>query len=133
MFVRVSACGEWALAQQITERLLLRLSIFRMFVPLTRSRLATVRATMMVSRNSAAITINDSTGGVPAASTPYGTTINVSGLTGNKIVRMKVNGLSHTFPGDIDMLLVGPAGQKFIPMSDVVGGTDAVNVTFSLI
>jgi len=83
--------------------------------------------------NSAAITINDSTGGVPAASTPYGTTINVSGLTGNKIIRMKLNGLSHTFPGDIDMLLVGPAGQKFIPMSDVVGGTDAVNVTFSLI
>jgi subtilisin-like proprotein convertase family protein len=78
--------------------------------------------------NSTAITINDN-----AASTPYGTTINVSGLTGSKIIRMKINGLSHTFPGDIDMLLVGPSGQKFIPMSDVVGSTDAVNVTFSLI
>ena len=30
------------------------------------------------------------------------------------------------------MLLVSPSGQKFILVSDVIGGTDAVNVTWTL-
>lgn len=69
------------------------------------------------------------TGTGPGASAPYGTTVTASGLTGNKLITLTLNGLSHTFPGDIDMLLVGPGGQKFIPMSDVGGTTDAVNFT----
>lgn len=83
--------------------------------------------------NTTSITINDGATGNPAPSTPYGNTINVSGLSGNKIMRVGFVGFSHTFPGDVDMLLVGPAGQKMIIMSDTVGGTDAVNINFSLV
>jgi subtilisin-like proprotein convertase family protein len=57
---------------------------------------------------------------VSGASTPYGTSINVSGLSRTKKLKLELTGLSHTFPGDLDVLLVGPAGQKFIVMSDAV-------------
>jgi subtilisin-like proprotein convertase family protein len=71
--------------------------------------------------NSAAITINDN-----AAATPYPSNVTVSGLTGNKIIKLNLNGLTHTFPGDIDILLVGPGGQKFMAMSDMGGGGDVL-------
>jgi subtilisin-like proprotein convertase family protein len=83
--------------------------------------------------NNTATVINDGATGAPAASTPYGTTINVSGLTGNKTMKLGITNFTHTFPGDVDMLLVGPAGQKMIPYSDVVGGTDAVNISFKMV
>jgi subtilisin-like proprotein convertase family protein len=59
---------------------------------------------------------------IPAIGTsmPYGTTLNVSGLSGTKKIKLELTGLSHTFPGDLDILLVGPAGQKFVVMSDAV-------------
>jgi hypothetical protein len=47
-------------------------------------------------------------------------------------VRVKLNGLNHTFPSDVDILLVGPTGQKFTILSDVIGGTDAVNINYTL-
>jgi subtilisin-like proprotein convertase family protein len=66
------------------------------------------------------------------AAAPYPSTIAVSGLTGTvSKVTVKLNGLSHTFPGDIDILLAGPGGQKLLLMSDVGGGTDAVNATLT--
>jgi hypothetical protein len=46
-------------------------------------------------------------------------------------VTARLNGLSHTFPGDVDILLVGPAGQRMILMSDIGGGTDAVNAVLT--
>jgi len=73
------------------------------------------------------------TGTGPGPSAPYGTTITTSGLTGNKNIRLELTGISHTFPGDIDILLVGPGGQKFIPMSDAGNSLDAVNVTTQLV
>jgi subtilisin-like proprotein convertase family protein len=54
-------------------------------------------------------------------------------LAGNKTVRLTLNGISHTFPGDIDALLVGPAGQKFIVMSDAANSLDAVNANTNLV
>lgn len=39
---------------------------------------------------------------------------------------------SHTFPDDIDMLLVSPMGQKVVIMSDVGGSTDVNNVAVTL-
>jgi len=69
--------------------------------------------------------------GAPA--TPYPSNIIVSGVVGTvSKVTVTITGLNHTFPADIDMLLVGPGGQKMLLMSDVGGGTDAVNanVTF---
>ncbi len=40
--------------------------------------------------------------------------------------------MTHTFPSDVDVLLVSPTGQKFIVMSDVVGGTDWTGQTYTL-
>jgi subtilisin-like proprotein convertase family protein len=73
------------------------------------------------------------TGTGPGASAPYGTTITTSGLTGNKNVRLELTGLSHTFPGDIDVLLVGPAGQKYVVLSDAANTADATNANLQLV
>jgi subtilisin-like proprotein convertase family protein len=71
--------------------------------------------------NTTAIVVADNT-----SSTPYPSNITVAGLTGNKIMRLNLNGLTHTFPADIDILLVGPGGQKFMAMSDMGGGGDVL-------
>ena len=69
--------------------------------------------------------------GAPA--NPYPSNIIAGGLTGTVTnVRVTLNNFSHTFPSDVDVLLVGPGGQKFTVVSDVIGGTDAVNVTWVL-
>jgi hypothetical protein len=43
-----------------------------------------------------------------------------------------LTGLTHTYPSDVDILLVGPAGQKVIIMSDVGGSYDISGVTVTL-
>ena len=45
---------------------------------------------------------------------------------------VKLIDLNHTFPDDLDILLVGPTGANAIILSDVGGGTDAVGVTLGL-
>ncbi|MGH9903539.1 MAG: proprotein convertase P-domain-containing protein, partial [Pyrinomonadaceae bacterium] len=50
--------------------------------------------------------------------------------TVNKVT-VTLTGIEHTFPSDIDVLLVGPQGQKMILMSDAGGGTDINNVTLT--
>jgi len=68
--------------------------------------------------------------GAPAS--PYPSAINVAGIVGSVTkVTATVTGLSHTFPSDIDMVLVGPGGQSVMLMSDVGGGTDAVNANIT--
>ena len=74
---------------------------------------------------------------IPAlgTSTPYPATITVSGLgTTASLCSVQLLGLSHTWPGDIDILLVGPAAPSpnAIIMSDVGAGTDAVGVNLTL-
>jgi subtilisin-like proprotein convertase family protein len=70
------------------------------------------------------------TSGVAA---PYPATINVSGLpTSGMIVKsITLNGMNHTFPGDIDMVLQSPTSTNVILMSDVGGGNDIVNGTIT--
>jgi len=71
------------------------------------------------------------TTGAPA--NPYPSNIVVSGLTGNvSKVTVKLKSLTHTFPGDVDVLLVGPGGQNAVIMSDVGGGTDLSGITLTL-
>ncbi len=78
--------------------------------------------------NATAISIPDHGG-----ATPYPATINVSGLAGTvSKVTVGINGLTHAFPDDVDVLLVGPAGQKLIVMSDTGGGHPVTNVTVTL-
>ncbi|MDJ0567177.1 MAG: Calx-beta domain-containing protein, partial [Microcystis sp. M49629_WE12] len=65
-------------------------------------------------------------------STPYPSTINVSGLSGNiNSLKVTLTNLSHTFPDDIDVLLVGPTGTKALLMSDVGGSSGVNNVTLT--
>jgi len=84
--------------------------------------------TTVTFSNPAPITINDA---LPAS--PYPSNITVAGVT-NPVTKVTVTitGFNHTFPSDVDMLLVGPGGQKFVLVSDVIGGTDAVGINWTL-
>ncbi|MSU57841.1 MAG: DUF11 domain-containing protein [Pedosphaera sp.] len=78
--------------------------------------------------NTNAITIPDH-----GAATPYPSTITASGLTGLvSKVTVTLHGLTHAFPDDLDVLLVGPIGQKVVIMSDAGGGHPLTNVTLTL-
>src|SRR3989449_10314339 len=67
------------------------------------------------------------------SASPYPSTINVSGMTGVvSKVTVTLNQLTHTYPDDLDMLLVGPGGQAVLIMSDVGGGFGVNNVTLTL-
>jgi WD40 repeat protein len=85
--------------------------------------------------NTTPITIPGSPNSV-GPSTPYPSTINVSGLTGQQISKLQVvlNGLSHTSPDNIDAMLVAPNGTHIYLMSDVGGGADhpVSNVTLTI-
>jgi hypothetical protein len=75
------------------------------------------------------ITINDGTSTTPAPGTPYPSSIVVSGVTAPAQLASVEFLLSHTFPDDVDMLLVGPTAptQNVVIFSDAGGGTDVTN------
>jgi uncharacterized repeat protein (TIGR01451 family) len=81
--------------------------------------------------NSAIVSVSDVAG--PASL--YPSTITVAGFQG-RIGNIAVNlhGLSHTFPDDIDILLVGPGGHKVMLISDAGGdqrfGIQRADLTF---
>jgi subtilisin-like proprotein convertase family protein len=64
--------------------------------------------------------------------TPYPATVNVAGLGGTiEDVAVRLEGLTHTYPEDLDILLVGPGGQRAMFMSDVGGWNDVTNVALT--
>jgi len=64
--------------------------------------------------------------------TPYPSTNIVSGLLGTVIkLTVTLSNLNHTWPDDLDILLVGPEGQKVILMSDAGQERDLTNVTLT--
>jgi hypothetical protein len=70
-----------------------------------------------------------STAGVAA---PYPAVINVSGIiTPVGKITTTLTSVAHTFPDDLDILLVGPGGQKVMLMSDAGGGTDITAATLT--
>jgi subtilisin-like proprotein convertase family protein len=75
--------------------------------------------------NTNRITINDNTN-----ATPYPSTIAVSDIFGTitKVTATMYN-MSHTYPGDMDFLLVSPAGDTVVLMSDAGGEPDMTGVT----
>ncbi len=86
--------------------------------------------------NSTAITITDCPSPCPAAgqaASLYPSPITVAGEVGVvQRVSVTLNGFSHTFPSDVDMLLVSPSGRKVVIMSDFGAGAPGVagiNVT----
>ena len=76
----------------------------------------------VTNSNTAAITINDN-----AAATPYPSSINVSGLAGSvSKVTVTLQGFSHAYPSDVDVVLVSPGGQK-VGLLGGAGGETSVN------
>jgi subtilisin-like proprotein convertase family protein len=71
---------------------------------------------------------------VAGLANPYPTMINVAGLptTGVTVKSVKLGNFNHTFPDDVDIVLVSPTGQQVILMSDVGGGTDVVGLDYTL-
>jgi hypothetical protein len=70
----------------------------------------------------------------PATADPYPWNITVSGLTGVvSNVDAILHWYTHTWPEDVDMLLVGPTGASMILMSDAggSGGASSADLTFS--
>ena len=77
--------------------------------------------------NTASIVIPDH-----GAASPYPSTINVSGVTGYvSKATVTLNNLTHAFPSDIHVLLVGPGGQKVVLMSANGGGYSVTNVNLT--
>jgi subtilisin-like proprotein convertase family protein len=78
--------------------------------------------TTVTRTNSASIAINDN-----AAASPYPSSISVTGLVGTvaKVV-VTLQGFTHTYPEDIDLILVGPGGQK-IALMGAVGSSNSVS------
>lgn len=88
------------------------------------SATSTAQAATATFANNAGMALVDA-----AVAAPYPSTINVSGVTGTVTdVRVRLENVSHGFPGDIDLLLVGPTGQSVVLLSDQGGTTDLVDV-----
>ena len=74
--------------------------------------------------NNATITVHDA-----ASADPYPSTITVSGMTGLvSDICITLTNITHGYPDDLDVLLVGPQGQKILLMSDAGGGFGVTNI-----
>jgi hypothetical protein len=91
---------------------------------------AAASAATVTFSNTNAIIINDSSN-PPTAATPYPSTNLVTGLGGTIISKVTVSlfGFAHTFPSDVDIVLVGPQGQNAIVLSNVGGASSTNAVT----
>jgi N-acetylneuraminic acid mutarotase len=68
-----------------------------------------------------------------APAIPYPSEIEVAGVVGTVTkVTVTINGLSHTNPGSLDFLLVGPGDQNAIIWSDAGNLFDVSNITVTL-
>ena len=66
------------------------------------------------------------------AASPYPSNIAVAGVKGPVTkVTVTLRDMTHTYPGDMDVLLVGPTGVKLILMSDALGNNDLSTTTFT--
>ena len=82
-------------------------------------------------------TLTNIPGGQPATTIgpfdPYPNTITVTGITRPVVdVNVRLVGMDHTFPADLDIFVEHPLGPTAILMSDVGGGGDVVGVTFTI-
>src|SRR4029079_6570131 len=83
---------------------------------------------ILISRrftNSTSISVPASSKSGPGS--PYPSTITVSGFT-NVVSKVTVTliGVQHNIPDDMDIVLVGPTGEKVMLMSDA-GGMTAIS------
>jgi hypothetical protein len=93
------------------------------------------------NRVTADYTFNGGGGTIPGTGTgtgtgepanPYPATITASGVPAGATVKsVTINGLSHTFPDDIDIVLQSPTGTNVILMSDCGLTDDLVNINYT--
>jgi hypothetical protein len=79
--------------------------------------LGTTSSSTSTFSNDTSIKVPGSGEGLPngAPSLPYPSNITVAGLTGSVTkVAVTLKNMDHTFPDDVDVLLVGPTGRKMI-------------------
>jgi uncharacterized repeat protein (TIGR01451 family) len=63
---------------------------------------------------------------------PYPSRLHLSSVAGRvEAITVTLNRLSHTYPGDLSVLLVGPGDRRVILMSSAGGGADADDVTLT--
>jgi len=86
-------------------------------------------AVTLTFSNASVIAINDGSA-PPIVAGPYPSSITVTGFAGQAVTKATVNlfGFTHGFPSDVDILLVGPQGQKSILMANA-GGQNKYSVT----
>lgn len=115
----------------MNTRSTLKGSVFAAAVMLAGFAAAPAEAAFTFS-NTGAITI-PATGTGPGPAAPYPSIITVSGITAVTDVNVTLVGLSHTFSADLEVLLLGPGGQRVLLMNDVGGNGVWTNdtVTFS--
>lgn len=92
-------------------------------------------AAQVVFSNTTAFTVADrvsnNAGTDPGLASLYPSTISVTGLTGS-VTKVKVSlNLTHTFPDDLDILLVGPTGAKTLLISDAGGSGNVTAATYT--
>jgi subtilisin-like proprotein convertase family protein len=82
--------------------------------------------------NPTPILIPDTPAPAPEVATPYPSTISVAGITETvSKVTVTLKNFNHTFPDDVDVLLVGPGGQRLLLLSDAGGSPNQVNTTWT--
>ena len=81
--------------------------------------------------NTDPITINDGNSCDPAVATPYPSTISVSGVAAVEDVDVTLSGFTHTWPGDVRVLLVGPRGQTVLLLHREGFDVSAVDLTLT--
>ena len=69
---------------------------------------------------------------IETATQPYPSTLAVSGLPPISDLNVRLQGIDSTYPDDVDLLLVGPAGQQATVMSDAGDGVDIGNIDLLL-
>lgn len=80
-----------------------------------------------VFTNTRALRINDN-----STASDYPSIINVQGIVGDvSQVRVSLAGFAHSFPQDVDILLVSPGGQKALLLSDAGGGNAVTNISLT--
>ena len=75
-------------------------------------------APVTFSNNSVMNLPNGQPGTTSGPASPYSSDIAVAGVSGAKKITLTLITNNHTWGGDLDMLLEGPGGQKYVFMSD---------------
>lgn len=82
--------------------------------------------------NDAAIAIPGDAAATEGPAAPYPSPIVVADMPTSTVkVVVTLHRLAHTYPADLDVLLVGPTGQHVLLLSDVGGGGNVVDVTLA--